>query len=45
MPKVSPGRAARGTECTMPGGKYVDALPSIYEGDYSPMTDVNIPNG
>jgi hypothetical protein len=38
MPMVSPSRAVRGTECTMPNGKCVDALPSRDEGDYSPMT-------
>jgi hypothetical protein len=42
MPKVSPSSVDRGTECAMPFGKYVDALPSRYEGGYSPMTTNNI---
>jgi hypothetical protein len=45
MPKVSPSRAERAADCAMPSGKYVDALPSTYEGDYSPMTGENIPDG
>jgi hypothetical protein len=42
MPKVSPSRDDRGTECAMPSGRYVDALPSRDEGGYSPMTEVII---
>jgi hypothetical protein len=43
MPKVSSERAVHATECTMPDGKSVDALPSTQEGDYSPMTAIAVP--